>query len=60
MGQIIAGDRLAYAYLPQSVDHFLEADRLAELFREVGLIEVDYLKLGFGTVALHQGIKPLK
>jgi demethylmenaquinone methyltransferase / 2-methoxy-6-polyprenyl-1,4-benzoquinol methylase len=60
MGQIIAGDRLAYTYLPQSVDYFLEADRLAELFREVGLIEVDYLKLGFGTVALHRGIKPLK
>jgi len=60
MGQVIAGDRSAYAYLPQSVDHFLEADRLAGLFQEVGLTEVGYLKLGFGTVALHRGIKPLK
>lgn len=60
MGQIVTGDRLAYVYLPQSVDHFLEADRLAGLFREVGLTDVDYLKLGFGTVALHQGIKPLE
>lgn len=58
MGQVVAGDRLAYTYLPQSVDYFLEADRLAGLFREVGLMEVSYLKLGFGTVALHGGIKP--
>jgi demethylmenaquinone methyltransferase/2-methoxy-6-polyprenyl-1,4-benzoquinol methylase len=59
MGQIVAGDRSAYTYLPQSVDYFLEAERLAGLFREVGLTEVDYLKLGFGAVALHRGIKPL-
>jgi demethylmenaquinone methyltransferase/2-methoxy-6-polyprenyl-1,4-benzoquinol methylase len=60
MGQIVAGDRSAYTYLPQSVDYFLEADRLAGLFRAVGLTEVDYAKLGFGTVALHRGIKPLE
>jgi demethylmenaquinone methyltransferase/2-methoxy-6-polyprenyl-1,4-benzoquinol methylase len=60
MGQIVAGDRSAYTYLPQSVDYFLEADRLAGLFREVGLTEVDYLKLGFGTIALHRGVKPLE
>jgi demethylmenaquinone methyltransferase / 2-methoxy-6-polyprenyl-1,4-benzoquinol methylase len=60
MGQVVAGDRSAYTYLPQSVDYFLEADRLAQLLQEVGLIEVNYLKLGFGTVALHQGVKPLE
>jgi demethylmenaquinone methyltransferase/2-methoxy-6-polyprenyl-1,4-benzoquinol methylase len=60
MGQIVAGDRSAYTYLPQSVDYFLEADRLAGLFRQIGLTEVGYLKLGFGTVALHWGIKPLE
>jgi demethylmenaquinone methyltransferase/2-methoxy-6-polyprenyl-1,4-benzoquinol methylase len=58
MGQMVAGDRSAYTYLPQSVDYFLEADRLAGLFRELGLGDVGYLKLGFGTVAIHYGTKP--
>ena len=58
MGQIVAGDRSAYTYLPQSVDHFLEANRLSDLFRQVGLVDVGYLKLGFGTVAIHYGTKP--
>ena len=59
MGQLVAGDRSAYTYLPQSVDHFLQADRLAGLFEEVGLVDVGYLKLGCGTIALHRGTKPL-
>ena len=58
IGQIVTGDRTAYTYLPQSVDYFLQADRLAGLFRQVGLVEVGYRKLGFGTVAVHQGTKP--
>ncbi len=57
MGQLIAGDRTAYTYLPQSVDYFLEANRLAGLFREAGLVDVGFLSLGFGAVALHYGIK---
>ena len=59
VGQIVAGDRTAYTYLPQSVDYFLQADRLANLFGEVGLVDVSYRKLGFGTVAIHQGTKPI-
>lgn len=58
VGQVVAGDRGAYTYLPQSVDYFLQADRLAALFSQVGLVEVGYRKLGFGTVAIHYGIKP--
>jgi demethylmenaquinone methyltransferase/2-methoxy-6-polyprenyl-1,4-benzoquinol methylase len=58
MGQIIAGDRSAYTYLPRSVDYFLEANRLADLFRQVGLTDVGHLRLGFGTVAIHYGTKP--
>ena len=58
MGQLIAGDRMAYTYLPQSVDYFLEANRLAGLFREAGLVDVGFLSLGFGAVALHYGVKP--
>ena len=58
VGQVVAGDRSAYTYLPQSVDYFLQADRLAALFSQVGLTDVGYRKLGFGTVAIHYGIKP--
>ena len=59
IGQLVAGDRNAYTYLPQSVDYFLQADRLASLFSDAGLISVEYRKLGFGTVAIHYGTKPL-
>jgi demethylmenaquinone methyltransferase/2-methoxy-6-polyprenyl-1,4-benzoquinol methylase len=58
MGQLIAGDRSAYTYLPRSVDYFLEADRLSDLFRQVGLVDVGYQMLAFGTVAIHYGVKP--
>ena len=58
MGQLVAGDRAAYTYLPQSVDYFLQAGRLAELFRQAGLVDVAYVPLGFGTVAVHHGTKP--
>ena len=58
IGQLVAGDRTAYTYLPQSVDYFLEADRLADLFRQAGLVDAGYRKLGFGTVAIHYGTKP--
>ncbi len=57
IGQLVAGDRGAYTYLPQSVDYFLAAERLADLFRASGLSEVGYRKLGFGTVAVHWGVK---
>ena len=58
MGQIVAGDRTAYTYLPQSVDRFLGADHLASLLRDLGLTGVGYCRLGFGAVALHWGDRP--
>ncbi len=59
LGQLVAGDRSAYTYLPQSVDHFPEAGVLAGMLQEVGLVGVGYSRLGFGTVALHWGSKAL-
>ena len=59
MGELVARDRKAYTYLPDSVDVFLEAEELAGLFRKVGLSEVGYRRLGFGAVALHWGRRPL-
>ena len=57
MGQLVAGDRTAYTYLPSSVDYFLTAEGLAEVYRQTGLVNVGYRRLGLGGVALHYGEK---
>ena len=59
VGGLIARDRTAYTYLPQSVDTFYDADELAAILRHSGLEGVHYRRLGFGTVCLHWGDKPL-
>ena len=58
MGQLVAGDRTAYTYLPSSVDYFLTAEGLAEVYRNAGLVNVGYRRLGLGGVAIHYGEKP--
>ena len=58
LGRLAAGDAAAYTYLPQSVERFMDAEELAALLRELGLAAVEYRRLGFGTVCLHQGRKP--
>ena len=60
IGKLVAGDRSAYSYLPRSVDQFLEAGRLADMLSGLGLVEVSYRRLGFGTVALHWGVKAVQ
>jgi len=57
MGQILAGAREAYTYLPQSVKTFPTADELGQMMLGVGLVDVKYRLLNFGTVALHWGQK---
>ena len=58
LGKVVARDRSAYEYLPNSIDQFLDADVLAGLLRELGLIDVGYEVLGFGMVAVHWGSVP--
>ena len=55
MGQLVAGDRAAYTYLPRSVEGFLNVEALAQLFRDAGLQDVGYRKLALGAVAVHWG-----
>ncbi len=57
VGRLVAGDHSAYSYLPRSVDLFLDADRLASILTGLGLDDVEYQRFGFGTVAVHWGIK---
>ena len=58
MGQLVAGDRPAYTYLPSSVEEFLTVDALARSFEEVGLEDVGYRTMGLGALALHWGTVP--
>ena len=57
VGAVIGRDREAYTYLPNSVNHFPSAEVLADLFREIGLHNVGYKRLGIGTPIIHWGTK---
>ncbi|MBI2219322.1 MAG: ubiquinone/menaquinone biosynthesis methyltransferase [Candidatus Rokubacteria bacterium] len=56
IGAIVAGDRSAYTYLPQSVERFVAPQALVRLMTEVGFREVRYRRLGLGTIAIHVGV----
>lgn len=55
-----AGDAVVrpYTYLPHSLTHFPDPDRLAAMFEEAGLTGVFYRPLSGGVVTLHVGTKP--
>ena len=55
IGALVAGDRQAYTYLPQSVARFVRPAELARRMTAVGLRDVSYRTMGLGTVALHVG-----
>ena len=57
LGQLVADNRAAYTYLPESVDLFPGVQQLADLFRNAGLLSVGFKTLGFGAVAVHWGAK---
>lgn len=56
VGAVVAGDRQAYTYLPDSVQRFVTPDELAQTMERVGLRAVRYRRLGLGTIALHVGM----
>ena len=58
IGALLAGNREAYTYLPESVQAFRTAGELAELMREAGLIDVTHRSLALGTVAVLSGATP--
>jgi demethylmenaquinone methyltransferase/2-methoxy-6-polyprenyl-1,4-benzoquinol methylase len=56
IGRLVARDREAYTYLPESVDRFLSPPELAGVMEAVGLRGVRVRRLGMGSVTLHIGI----
>ena len=57
LGGLLAGDREAYTYLPQSAQGFMSATELTDAMTDAGLRVTQCVKLALGTVAIHVGEK---
>ena len=57
VGGLIAGDASAYTYLPESTLRFTEPERLGDVLRANGLLDVRIRRLSFGCVAITTGRK---
>jgi demethylmenaquinone methyltransferase/2-methoxy-6-polyprenyl-1,4-benzoquinol methylase len=55
LGSLVAGDREAYTYLPDSVDTFLSTSELTCLMKKAGFKNISSKNLALGTVAIHLG-----
>jgi demethylmenaquinone methyltransferase/2-methoxy-6-polyprenyl-1,4-benzoquinol methylase len=58
LGTLISGQRDAYTYLPDSTEHFLYAEELAERMAQAGFVKTGFRRLMLGTIAIHWGEKP--
>jgi len=56
IGGMISRDGDAYAYLPDSLTHFIAPDVLRALMLSAGFGQVEYQLLGWGTIAVHVGV----
>ena len=57
MGALLAGDREAYTYLPQSAQGFMSAHELGAAMSDAGLTVTTRKSLALGSVAIHVGEK---
>jgi demethylmenaquinone methyltransferase/2-methoxy-6-polyprenyl-1,4-benzoquinol methylase len=57
LGSAIAGNSDAYTYLPDSTEHFLAPEKLANKMLLAGFHKVAFRRLMFGAVAIHWGEK---
>ncbi|HEX8234268.1 MAG TPA: class I SAM-dependent methyltransferase [Caulobacteraceae bacterium] len=55
IGQAVANDREAYAYLVESIRRHPDQPRLAEMMRRAGFKQVGWTNYSGGVVALHHG-----
>lgn len=58
LGQIIAGDRAAYTYLPDSTQHFKPPEELAAMMQAAGLVDVRYRRFMLGVMVVYVGTRP--
>ncbi|HOT90356.1 MAG TPA: ubiquinone/menaquinone biosynthesis methyltransferase [Anaerolineae bacterium] len=57
LGQLLAGDRAAYTYLPRSVKQFPAPATIAKVMETVGMRDVAWELRMLGTVAIFVGVK---
>ena len=55
LGALLAGDREAYTYLPESVQSFRSAGEITVMMEDAGLRNVTFRALALGSVAIHVG-----
>jgi demethylmenaquinone methyltransferase/2-methoxy-6-polyprenyl-1,4-benzoquinol methylase len=53
LGRVIAGDAEAYRYLPDSTEHFTDAETLAGRMMSMGMTGVGFVRRMLKTVAIH-------
>ncbi len=58
LGKLVANRYDQYRWLPESLKNFPDSRKLADLFREAGLEQVQFYSLTGGVAALHIGYKP--
>jgi demethylmenaquinone methyltransferase / 2-methoxy-6-polyprenyl-1,4-benzoquinol methylase len=56
-GKIMAGNRAAYLYLPESIRRFPPPDSFAALLRDAGFSSVAYQRLTNGIAMIYTGVK---
>jgi demethylmenaquinone methyltransferase/2-methoxy-6-polyprenyl-1,4-benzoquinol methylase len=57
IGKVIAGNREAYTYLPQSIAGFLSPEEVKAVMEEAGLQQVEISRLSLGMATVHVAIK---
>jgi demethylmenaquinone methyltransferase/2-methoxy-6-polyprenyl-1,4-benzoquinol methylase len=57
LGRFMTGSSSAYAYLRNSTEAFLSAEKAADGLRAVGFRDVGFVRRMFGTMAIHWGAK---
>ena len=58
MGGLVSGSRMAYSYLPASVQKFPDQKQLSLLMQRAGFEQVHFENLTGGIAALHMGKRP--
>lgn len=58
MGGLVSGSRMAYSYLPASVQRFPDQEQLLLLMQQSGFEQVRFENLTGGIAALHMGKRP--
>ena len=53
LGRLLSGSGEAYRYLPDSTEHFITAEQLAELMTRAGFTDVHFERFMFGVIAIH-------